>query len=247
MATQSNNKPKQTTNKAKATNKPKTTTKPKEKDNTSSQGEDRAKTAEKKLPAKGKGTDTEAKPTGVLSKEGMPTRKEWKNRNSPMIGNNGFDLTQGDNRKAISDMLHVYSMPPIDIDSDEAVEQRIFEYFQYCIEKDIRPGVEGMAMALGVNRRTLWDWETGNRRGNSIVRADIIKKAKQFIALYLENLAQNNKIYPATWIFMMKNHYGYKDQQDITITPNNQLQPNMTREQIIEKVKADVVIDIDED
>src|SRR5690606_24664583 len=128
-------------------------------------------------------------------------------RNSPMIGNNGFDLTQGDNRQAISDMLHVYSMPPIDTDSDEAVEQRIFEYFQYCIEKDIRPGVEGMAMALGVNRRTLWDWETGNRRGNSIVRADIIKKAKQFIALYLENLAQNNKIYPATWIFLMKNHY----------------------------------------
>ena len=45
----------------------------------------------------------------------------------------------------------------------------------------------------------------------------------------------------------MKNHYGYKDQQDITITPNNQLQPNLTREQIIEKVKADVVIDADED
>lgn len=240
MATQSTNKPKQATNKAKATNKPKTTTKSKEKE-IKSQG------TVTEIGDYEKTTKLEAKPTGVLSKDGMPTKKEWKNRNSPMIGNNGFDLAQGDNRQAISDMLYVYSMPPIDTDSDEAVEQRIFEYFQYCIEKDIRPGVEGMAMALGVNRRTLWDWETGNRRGSSIVRADIIKKAKQFIALYLENLAQNNKIYPATWIFMMKNHYGYKDQQDITITPNNQLQPNLTREQIIEKVKSDVVIDIDED
>jgi hypothetical protein len=36
-----------------------------------------------------------------------------------------------------------------------------------------------------------------------------------------------------------------KDQQDITITPNNALQPTMSMEEIAEKVKSDVVIDVD--
>ena len=74
-----------------------------------------------------------------------------------------------------------------------------------------------------------------------------IKKAKALIQYMLAQMAVGNKIYPNVWIFYGKNWFGMKDQQDITITPNNQLQPNMTREQIIEKVKADVVIDADDD
>lgn len=150
-----------------------------------------------------------------------PVKRKSNGKNSPVIGENGFDITPGDNSTAVKDMLYIYSMPKINVDSDAEVEQRIQDYFSYCIDRDIRPGVEGMAMALGVNRRTLWDWEQGNTRNSSVVRSDIIRKGKQFLALYLENLAQNGKINPVTWIFMMKNHFGYKDSQDINIIPTN--------------------------
>jgi hypothetical protein len=191
--------------------------------------------------------DKTAKPEVVDLFDKMEVEKPsgWKDKNSPVIGNNGFDLAPGDNSKVITDMLYIYQMPRINLDSEEEVQERILEYFQYCIGRDIRPGVEGMAMALGVNRRTLWDWEQGNSRGNSIVRSDTIKKSKQFLALYLENLAQTGHINPVTWIFMMKNNFGYKDTQDLVITPNNALQPTMSMEEIADKVAKDVVIDTD--
>lgn len=165
--------------------------------------------------------------------------------NSPMIGNNGFDVAVGDNATAVKNMLYIYDMPKIDIDSDVAVEQRIQEYFSYCIDSDIRPGVEGMAMALGVNRRTLWDWEQGNTRNNSVVRSDIIRKGKQFLALYLENLASTGKINPVTWIFMMKNHFQYKDVQEVSFSGNNPLGNQMSAEEIMKQLPADIPVDVE--
>jgi len=154
----------------------------------------------------------------------IKTKRKSNGKNSPVIGDNGYLTNPGDNSKAISDMLYIYQMPPIDVNSDEEVLNRIQEYFSYCIGKDIRLGVEGLAMALGVNRCTLWDWETGRSRANlGSSRSDIIKKAKQFLALYSENLAQTGKINPVTWIFQMKNHFGYKDVQEISVSATSPL------------------------
>ena len=229
MATQSNNKPKQTTNKAKTTNKPKTPARAKEKENTSSQGEDKAKTAEKKLPAKGKGN-----PKAYL--------------NSPFVGNNAIKASDEDMEVYWNNALTVYQWPKIDLDSDDEVEERCSHYFEHCRNALERPTIEGLAVAIGVSPRTLNDWEDGKTRaGVGSRRSPIIKKAKALIQYMLAQMAVGNKIYPNVWIFYGKNWFGMKDQQDITITPNNQLQPNMTREQIIEKVKADVVIDADDD
>ena len=229
MVTQSNSKPKQTANKTKATNKPKTATKSKEKENISSQGEDKAKTAEKKLPAKGKGN-----PKAYL--------------NSPFVGNNAIKATDEDMEAYWHNALTIYQWPKIDLDSDTEVEERCSQYFEHCSHALERPTIEGLAVAIGVSPRTLNDWEDGKTRAQlGSRRSLIIKKAKALIQYMLAQMAVGNKIYPNVWIFYGKNWFGMKDQQDITITPNNQLQPNMTREQIIEKVKADIVIDIDED
>ena len=159
-----------------------------------------------------------------LKDELITAKRKSNGKNSPVIGDNGYLTNPGDNSKAIADMLYIYQMPPINIDSDEEVLARIQEYFSYCISKDIKLGVEGLAMALGVDRTTLWDWQTGrSRSGLSSSRSDIIKKAKQFLALYSENLAQNGKINPVTWIFQMKNHFGYKDVQEISVSATSPL------------------------
>ena len=41
-----------------------------------------------------------------------------------------------------------------------------------------------------------------------------------------EDYMQNGKINPASGIFIAKNLFQYKDQQDVVITPNNPLEGN---------------------
>lgn len=168
-----------------------------------------------------------------------------RNMKSPTIGDNGFLTKPGDNSETTLKMLALYNMEPIDLNSDEAVKNRIQEYFQYCVEHDVKPGVEGMAMAIGVDRRTLWDWENGISRNKTSTRADIIKKAKQFLALYLENLAQSGKINPVTAIFLLKNHFGYSDKQEIEVARRNPLEPTLSWEEIAKQIPEDIPMDVD--
>ena len=223
MATQSNNKPKQTANKTKATNKPKTATKSKETNNTSSQGEDKAKTSEKKLPTKGK-------PRGG---------------NSPVIGDNGVKTEPGDNSKYATILMEISSWPKPDKRNVEELENRFMEYLQYCATNDVKIGNQMAYLAMGLNKDDVYDMEHGRKLDSS--HSEFIKKVKLICAGNRELLMQDGKVHPITGIFWQKNYDGMKDQQDLVVTPNNQLQPNMTREQIIEKVKADIVIDVDDE
>lgn len=163
------------------------------------------------------------------------------------FGDNGFDLQPGDNSKALAKLLPLYQLPKIDINSDEEVIERIDYYFNYCFNNDLKPGVEGLAMAIGVSRATLWDWETGRSRADvSNTRSDIIKKAKQLLALNMENLSQNGKINPVTAIFLMKNHFGYVDKQEVVVTPNQNLDAGQTPDEIAKLIESDIPIDVDE-
>ena len=78
--------------------------------------------------------------------------------------------------------------------------------------------VEKLALALGITRETLWKWE--QQPGN---RGNIIKRAKETIAAYDADMVAKGKLNPVPYIFRAKNYYGMKDNQDITITPNNPL------------------------
>lgn len=177
-------------------------------------------------------------------------KRKGNGRNSPVIGDNGFLTAPGDNAEILKHAIEIaYRWPPINLDSDDEVEERIIKYFQYCFDNDIKPGVEGMALALGVNRRTLWDWETGARRGQSSSRrADIIKKSKQILAGYLESLSQNGKINPVTAIFLLKNHFHYTDKQEIEIKANQPLGEELSPEEIAKRVglpDPDEPVDVD--
>lgn len=174
-----------------------------------------------------------------------PRKRGGNNGKSPVIGNNALKVATGDLTTFIQNMVDLKRLPAIK--TDEELEQRINLYFDWCIQNDIRPGVEGMALACGVDRRTLWDWETANSWKNSR-RAEIVKRAKQIISCSLEQLIMQNKINVVGGIFMMKNHFGYTDKSEVEYSlSNNPLAPSMTMEQIAEKVRTDVVVDLDED
>ena len=102
-------------------------------------------------------------------------------------------------------------------DNDELAE-RLNGYFRECREQERIPTVENMALALGVTRGTLWDWE--NRRNVNPERTAMIKKAKELMGAIDADLVAKGKIPQITYIFRAKNYYGMKDQQDVVLTPN---------------------------
>ena len=65
-------------------------------------------------------------------------------------------LQPGDNRKYLTHDLRMWDWPDVDMKKPEQVKERIGQYFQICAEDDMKPSVAGMALAFGIDRKTLW-------------------------------------------------------------------------------------------
>ena len=128
-----------------------------------------------------------------------------------------------------AELLYWYTKPKAV--TDEEIAERLTEYFERTLGQLKFPTVEGMCLALGYPRETIWRWETG-AEGSTPFRCNIIKKAKHLIATYDANLVTEGKIHPTTYIFRSKNYYGMKDEQEIVLTPNNPLGDARSPEEI---------------
>jgi hypothetical protein len=132
----------------------------------------------------------------------------------------------GDNAKYIGVSLELFRLPPIDLHKPEQVQARLDEYFKIHIEADLKPTVAGMAMALGIDRRRLWEIRAGVPKGGTteydLPTATLvsIKKAYDFMENLWENYMQNGKINPVSGIFLGKNNFGYQDKTEYVVTPN---------------------------
>ena len=145
-----------------------------------------------------------------------------KKRNRPDLANFGQEFIEpGDNAKYISFALESMNMPKLDFDNVPAVQERINWYFTRCFENDMKPGVVGLANALGVDRKTMWAWKTGQNRAANTALIDTIKKAYVLLEELWEQYMQNGKISPPNGIFLGKNNFNYVDQVEHVITPNN--------------------------
>ena len=171
-------------------------------------------------PAKPKQTD--------LEQVGQEVVKRKRRVGNPAMTGESLSLEEGDNRKYMSIGLELYNMDRVDLHDPEAVRDRITTYFRLYAEADVKPTVTGLAMALGIDRRRLWEISTGNYSNphNGYTNlpeevVDSIKKSYSFLGNMWENYMQNGKINPVSGIFLGKNNFGYKDTQDVIITPNN--------------------------
>lgn len=107
------------------------------------------------------------------------------------------------------------------VKSDEECAERLNEFFSVLAQTGELPTVEKMALALGVTRASLWNWENGIKC--SAVRTEMIKRAKEILAAMDAELVSRNKIPQVTYIFRAKNFFGMKDQTDVVVTPNSPL------------------------
>ena len=154
-------------------------------------------------------------------------KKKPRGGNSPVIGMNGYDLEPGDNTKFLQLNMELFNMEKIDLHDEEAVAERLNEYFALYAKYDTKPTVAGMAMALGMNRRTLIaivnDYATGGAGYKTALPQEValhIKKAHYLLENLWENYATNGKINPVTAIFLGKNNFGYQDKTEYVVTPN---------------------------
>ena len=132
----------------------------------------------------------------------------------------------GDNTKYIGVSLQLFNMTKVDLYNPDEVQERLTEYFRIHTEADMKPTVVGMAMALGVDRRRLWEIRAGAKIGGHTpidlptLTVDYIKRAYDFMENLWENYMQNGKINPVSGIFLGKNNFGYQDKTEYVVTPN---------------------------
>ena len=149
-------------------------------------------------------------------------------KKKPRGGNNfltdaALTVQPGDNTKYVLLGAKLFNLPPIDLKDSEQVNDRLNEFFQIHAEADMKPTVSGMGMALGLDRRRLWEIKTGvNDRNQDLPTStrDSIKRAYEYMEILWENYMQNGKINPVSGIFLGKNNFGYQDKTEYVVTPN---------------------------
>jgi len=159
-------------------------------------------------------------------------------------------VNPGDNARYIQNNLEIMNLPKIDINDPVQVADRCNEYFQIRFRQDMKPTVAGLAMSLGIDRRTLWCIVNNQpRNGQGIMiklnpdSSDWIKKAYNLMEVQWEDYMQNGKINPVSGIFLGKNNYGYRDQQEVVLTPNSPLGSDVASEDIEKKYLDSVAVD----
>lgn len=179
-------------------------------------------------------------------------KKKPRGGNSPVIGNNGLMVNPGDNTMYLQQSLELMNLPTIDIHDPVAVQERLNEFFQIMAKYDTKPTVAGMAMALGMDRRTLWavrnDQPTGGAGYKSALPsevADLIKKSYLLMENLWENYMQNGKINPVSGIFLGKNNFGYQDKTEYVLTPNTQQDNDYDPDSIRQRYLIDSANDSD--
>ncbi len=94
---------------------------------------------------------------------------------------------------------------------EKQLEKAINDYFAKCDEKEKPYTMSGLALSLGIDRRTLINY------GNKDLFFSLIKNAKLKIEQQLEEslyrLGNNSGV-----IFNLKNNYGWVDKQEQEIT-----------------------------
>ena len=157
-------------------------------------------------------------------------------------------LEDGDNAKFTSMNLHFMNLPKIDLHDEKAVHNRLNEYFDFMVQNDMKPSVSGMAMALGLDRRRLWEIKTGNTQGSGAMGGlsslpqgvtDWVKKAYQLLECLWEDYMLNGKINPMAGVFLGVNNYGYQDVKKVDVAPvlpnnkDNDYDPDSIRERYL--------------
>lgn len=122
---------------------------------------------------------------------------------------------QGFTGETVGKIRRLWTISKRPANTDE-LRKAIDGYFDFCSRENMRPGIEGMALALGTDRVSFWKWcQRDDEYGN------LCRLARQSVITFLESANQEGKINPASAIFALKNWAGYQDSVTIETTARN--------------------------
>lgn len=133
--------------------------------------------------------------------------------------------------------LHTFELmrlKPLDIRlcKAEEVQNRCEQYFEICVRNNMRPSVAGFALAIGVSRRRLQDAIAGRWTIPSDNR-DVLNRYYMSLNAMMEDMLMHNKIQVVGGIFLLKNNFGYKDQQEVVF--NGAQENNVSEDALLEE------------
>ena len=171
-------------------------------------------------------------------------------KKKPRGGNNfltdaALKVDDGDNTKYLMANVELMNMPDIDIKNPEEVRQRVNDYFKLYATYDMKPTVAGLAMALGLDRRRLWEIKTDALVGGQAKQnlppetLDSIKKAYKLMENLWETYMNSGKINPVSGIFLGKNNFGYQDKTEYVLTPNQKQGSDYDADEISKRYLTD--------
>ena len=114
---------------------------------------------------------------------------------------------------------------PRKYDSPEQMQAAADKYFQETEAKDEPYTMTGLAIALGMDRKSLVNYADRDEF------FPIIKDARAKVEARIESLSMQGKINPTMAIFNLKNNFGWRDQSQLDINAD---------------VRQDIVIDIED-
>ena len=191
-----------------------------------------------------------AKKKADIVEAGEEIVKTEKKKMKPRGGNNfltdaALKVEDGDNTKYLMVNIELMNMPNIDIMDANQVEQRINDYFKLYAKNDMKPTVAGLAMALNMDRRRLWEVKTGALVGGQSKQhlptevMDSIKKAYFLMENLWETYMNSGKINPVSGIFLGKNNFGYQDKTEYVLTPNQKTENDYDADDIRKRYLSD--------
>lgn len=92
----------------------------------------------------------------------------------------------------------------------EELQDRLIRFFEICAINDIRPGIEKLALCLGIDRRTFWAWCDSGKKDPRFT--ELCRQARQLVVSMLEDATQTNKMNVGACCFLLKNWAQYRDE-----------------------------------
>ncbi len=167
-------------------------------------------------------------------------------------GNWLYDPNSPEKEKAISmivsdgfqNLKETFSREPVRKGDLSEIIHRTEKFIENRIQAGRLPTVEGWAVALGVDRSTVFRWI---RDSSDYKVHSYMKVVREYFSDVAASAAISGQINPVPWIFYSKNMYEYADKTEVVLSPANPIEPPRDPEEIAKRYALGVSVDCVED
>ena len=121
---------------------------------------------------------------------------------------------------SINNLLVSLSQPRCNKTDLDEIRSRTVDFLQRCADSQCIPLIEDWAVALGVNRATLYRWF--DNPGTPEI-GEFLERVRTSIYAANAQAAYQSTINPVSWIFYAKNSLGMSDKTEISVSANNRM------------------------